>query len=206
MKLTFAPAAALTLAAAVVAGSAVAQSAFTHDPAQVPAGAYKVEPAHTRVLFSVTHFGFTDYYGQFNGVSGDLTLNPANPAASAVSVSIPTESITTSNNVLDGELRSSQWLDAKAFPVITFKSTGIKLTGKDTALLSGDFTLHGVTRPVVLDARFNAGGPGPFHKPFTVGFNATAHLKRSDFGVKTYVPMVGDDVSVIISAAFEKVG
>ena len=206
MKMTYAPAAALTLAAAIAAGSAVAQSALTHDPAQVPPGVYKVEPNHTRVLFSVVHFGFTDYFGQFNGVSGQLDLNPAAPAASSVSVSIPTASITTSNTVLDGELRSGQWLDAAQFPAITFKTNQVRMTGKDTAELLGDLTLHGVTRPIALQAKFNAGGPNPFNKRYTVGFNATGHIKRSVFGVAAYVPMVGDEVSVTISAAFEKVG
>ena len=206
MKLTYAPIAALTLAATIGAGSAVAQNALTHDAAQVPAGVYKVEPFHTRVLFSVVHFGFTDYFGQFSGVTGQLDLNPASPAASSVSVSIPTESITTSNPVLDGELRGGQWLDAKQFPAITFKTTQVKLTGKDTAELIGDLTLHGVTRPIALQARFNAGGPNPMSKKYTVGFNATGHIKRSAFGVSTYVPVVSDEVTVTISAAFEKVG
>ena len=207
MKTAFAPAAALTLAAAVVVGgSAVAQNVLTHDPAQVPAGVYKVEPNHTRVLFTVIHFGFTDYYGQFNGVSGELNLNPASPATSSVSVSIPTASITTSNPVLDGELHSAQWLDAAQFPAITFKTTQVRPTGRDTAELLGDLTIHGVTRPVALQAKFNAGGLNPFNKRFTVGFNATGHIKRSAFGVSAFVPQVSDEVGVIISAAFEKVG
>ena len=204
MKMSHAPAAAFLLAVAV-AGSSVAQPAPPNrDPSQVQGGTYKVEPSHTRIVFSVLHMGFTDYYGQFNGASGELNLDPANPAASAVTVSIPTDSVDTSNSVLNGELKSPQWFDAAQFPTITFKTTKVTPTGKNTAQLTGDLTFHGVTRPVILDARFNASGVNPLSKKYTVGFNATTHIKRSEFGQKTYVPMIGDDVTLMISAAFEK--
>lgn len=204
MKMSPAPALAFVLAAAF-AGASIAQPAPPNrDPAQVQGGTYKVEPNHTRIVFSVLHMGFTDYYGQFNGASGTLKLDPANPAASAVTVSIPTDSVDTSNSVLNGELKSPQWFDAAQFPTITFTTTKVTPTGKDTAQLTGDLTFHGVTRPVTLDAKFNASGPNPLSKKYTVGFNATGHIKRSDFGQKTYVPLIGDDVSLMISAAFEK--
>jgi len=204
MKMSPAPVLALVLAAAA-AGSAAAQPAPpSRDPSQVQAGTYAVEPNHTRIVFSVVHMGFTDYFGQFNGASGKLSLDPANPAASAVTVSIPTASVDTSNSVLNGELKSPQWFDAAQFPTITFTTTKVTPTGKDTAVLTGDLTFHGVTHPVTLEARFNAAGPNPLSHKYTVGFNATGHIKRSDFNQKTYVPLIGDDVTLMISAAFEK--
>jgi polyisoprenoid-binding protein YceI len=196
---------AAALATLAVAGSALAQLPASRDPASAQAGAYAVEPGHTRVLFAVSHLGFTTYYGDFTGVSGRLDLNPASPATSVVSIAIPTASISTTNSVLDGELKGADWLDAGAFPTITFKSTSIALTGPTTARINGDLTLHGVTHPVVLDAKFNGAGGNPMSKKFTVGFDAVAHINRSDYGVKKYVPLVGDNVDVIISAAFEKV-
>jgi polyisoprenoid-binding protein YceI len=205
MKMSYAPVAAIMLAAAVAGSTAAQPVAPSRDPSQVQAGTYKVEPYHTRILFSVVHMGLTDYYGQFNGASGKLELNAANPAASSATISIPAGSVDTSNSVLNGELISSQWFDATQFPTITFTTTKVTLTGKDTAELTGDLTFHGVTHPVTLQAKFNAGGPNPMSKKYTVGFNATGHLKRSDFGVSKYVPMVGDDVTLTISAAFEKV-
>jgi polyisoprenoid-binding protein YceI len=205
MKTFPAPVAAVALAAVVAAGAAMAQPpAPNRDPAQVQPGAYKVEPAHTRILFSVSHMGFTDYFGQFNGASGKLELNPANPAASSVSVSIPTDSVDANNSVLTGELKSPEWFDAAKFPTITFTSTKVTPTGKDTARIDGDLTFHGVTRPVSLEAKFNASGPNPLNKKYTVGFNAKGQLKRSEFGQKTYVPLIGDEVTLTISAAFEK--
>ena len=205
MKMSHAPAAAFVLAAAV-AGSTLAQPAPpSRDPSQVQAGSYVVEPRHTRIVFSVLHMGFTDYYGQFNGATGKLDLDPANPGKSAVTVSIPTDSVDASNSVLTGELKSPQWFDAAKFPTITFTSTKVTPTGKNTATVTGDLTFHGVTRPVTLEAKFNAGGVHPMTKKYTVGFNAVAHLKRSDFGQTTYVPMIGDDVDLMISAEFDKV-
>lgn len=196
------PALAAALAVLALAGPTLAQA--SHDPASVKPGAYAVEPNHTRVRFAVSHLDFTTYWGDFTGVSGQLKLDPAKPAASQVSISIPTASVSTTNAVLDGELKSGDWLDAADYPAITFKSTSVEPTGPASARITGDLTLHGVTRPVVLDAKFNAAGVNPLDQHYTVGFDAVAHVTRSDFGVKKYVPLVGDQVDVIISAAFEK--
>ena len=192
---------ALATLAIPFAGASAQTSA---DPAKAPSGTYAVEPSHTRVLFAVNHMGFTTYYGDFTGVSGALSLDSANPSASTVSVSIPVASVSTTNSVLDAELKSAGWLDAGGKPTITFKSTKVTPTGANTADITGDLTLHGVTKPVTLAAKFNASGANMMTHNMTVGFDATAHLKRSDFGVTKYVPLIGDEVDVIISAAFEK--
>jgi polyisoprenoid-binding protein YceI len=173
-------------------------------PADAHGGTYSVEPAHTRVLFSINHMGFSTYYGNFTGVSGTLKLDPKKPAESSVSVSIPTGSVSTTNTVLDGELKAADWFDAAKYPAITFKSTKVTPTGHGTAKIAGELTLHGVTKPVVLTAKFNAGGVNPLDHAYTVGFDATTTLKRSAYGVSKYVPLVGDEVTVTISAAFEQ--
>jgi polyisoprenoid-binding protein YceI len=207
MKTLLAPAAAFVLAASI-SGAAFAQPAPTPpspDPSKAESGTYKVGSPHTRIVFTVLHMGFTDYYGQFNGINGELKLDAANPSNSALTITIPTDSVDAANTVLTGELKSAQWFDAAKYPTITFKSTKVVRTGKDTAQVTGDLTFHGVTHPVTLDAKFNAGGMHPFTKKYTIGFNATGHLKRSDFDEKTYVPLIGDDVGLMISAEFEKV-
>ena len=175
----------------------------THDPAAVQAGAYGVEPLHTRVLFSVSHLGFTTWYGEFTNVSGTLTLDPKKPAGSALEIHIPVGTVSTTSAKLDGELKSDQWLDAGQFPEMVFKSTKVTETGKDSAKVTGDLTLHGVTRPVTLAVKFNGAGTNPLDKKYTAGFEVSGKIKRSDFGVKTYVPLIGDDVDLIISAGFE---
>jgi len=193
---------AAALGAILIAGSALAQA--SQDPKTVQPGTYAVEPSHTRVQFSVTHFGFTTYWGDVTGVSGDLVLNPKNVAGDKVSVSIPVSSVSTTNGKLDGELKSPMFLDAATYPTITFVSKTVKRTGPTSAVITGDLTLHGVTRPVTLMAKFNAAGGNPMSKKYTVGFDAHGKFNRSEFGVKTFVPMVSDQVDITISAAFEK--
>ena len=183
--------------------ASMAQAAQT-SPAAAQAGIYSVEPVHTRVLFSVSHMGFTTWYGEFANVSGALKLDPKAPEKSAVDIHIPTNTVSTNNAKLDGELKSDQWLDAAQYPDIAFKSVKVVSTGKETARLIGDLTLHGVTRPVTLAVKFNDAGVNPLDKKYTVGFNATGSIKRSDFGVKTYLPLIGDEVGLIISAGFER--
>ena len=119
-------------------------------------------------------------------------------------MTIPTGSVTTTNAVLDGELKDPTWFDAAKFPTITFKSTKVTQTSPTTAKVAGDLTFHGVTRPVTLDTTFFGAGANPMNKKYTVGFNAKAHIKRSDFGVSKYAPMLGDDVELTISAPFTK--
>ncbi|MDB5447497.1 MAG: Polyisoprenoid-binding protein [Phenylobacterium sp.] len=194
------------LALALSVGGAAALAQASHDPATVKPGVYKVEPGHTRVLFSVSHLGFTTWYGDFTGASGQLSLDPAHPAASRLEVSVPTASVVTTNAKLDGELKSADWFDAARFPTMTFKSRTVTPTGPGRADVAGDLTLHGVTRPVTLHARFNGAGVNPLDKAYTVGFEVSGEIRRSDFGVSKYVPMVGDQVQLIISAGFEKPG
>jgi polyisoprenoid-binding protein YceI len=203
MKMLLSLASALAAAFALM-GATIAQAAPSDDPASVQPGAYNVEPMHTRVLFSVTHFGFTRYYGDFTGVTGKLTIDQKNIGAAHVEVAIPTASVSTTNAKLDGELKGANWLNADAYPTMTFVSRRVTQTGPKTARIEGDLTLRGVTHPVVLDASFNAAGPYPLGGKFTIGFDATGHLKRSDFGVTPFIGPVSDDVEIIVSAAFQK--
>jgi polyisoprenoid-binding protein YceI len=196
----------LIAAALIVAPVAVsAQSPVANPaPAAVQAGDYTVETSHTRVQFTVSHMGFSDWYGDFTGATGSLSLDPKAPTKAKVDITIPVSSVSTTNATLDGELKSDAWFDAAKYPQIRFTSTAVTPTGPRTANIAGNLTFHGVTRPVVLKATFLASGVNPLSKGYTVGFNATTSFKRSDFGVKTYIPLISDEVSLRISAAFEK--
>ncbi|MGO9818402.1 MAG: YceI family protein [Acidocella sp.] len=193
----------LALALAAAPAAAMAQ-ATTPDanPAHVKPGTYQVEPSHTRVLFAVSHMGFTTWYGDFTGVSGSLTLDPAKLADASFDIIIPANTVSTTNTKLDGELNSPEWFDTAKYPTIEFKSEKVVRTGKDTALVTGELTFHGVTKPETLKVSFNASGINPLSKQYTIGFNASGEIKRSDFNQKTYVPLIGDDVTLTISAAF----
>ncbi|HEY0267490.1 MAG TPA: YceI family protein, partial [Rhizomicrobium sp.] len=120
------------------------------------------------MLFSVSHMGFTTYYGDFTGVSGSLEFEPKAPVTSTLSVTIPVDSVTTTNAKLDGELKSNQWLDSTAFPTATFKSTKVVVTGHDQGQVTGELTLHGVTKTETFAVKFNGGGLNPLSKKYTV--------------------------------------
>lgn len=201
MKTLLASTVALTMA---LAAPALSQTPPTRDPAQIQAGTYAVDPGHTQVGWKVSHMGFSNYYGSFSDVSGSLTLDPKNPAQSKLAIKIPVSSVATTSDKLTGELKSEQWLDASKFPDMTFVSTKVTPDGKDKATVAGNLTLHGVTKPVTLDVTLVGAGANPLNKKYTVGFEATGTLKRSEFGVKTYVPLIGDDLHLTIAGAFER--
>ena len=190
--------------ALTLASQALAQQPANPNPSLLRPGAYAIEPLHTRVLWSVSHMGFTTYYGEFPGASGRLVVDPAHPAASQIDVTIPIAGVTTTNTKLDGELRSSGWLDATRFPTATFHSTQVTVTGPSDADVTGDLTLHGVTRPETLHVHFNGAGNNFVSHAYTSGFDVSGVIRRSAFGVTKYVPLIGDETRLIISAAFEK--
>lgn len=174
------------------------------DVALVTAGTYKVETNHTQVSFGVDHLGFNPFYGTLSGATGTLALDPAKLAATSLQVSVPIASIQTTSAKLTEELNSADWFDAAKFPTATFKSTSVTPTGPISANIQGNLTLHGVTRPVTIEARFYGAGPNPMSKATTVGFEGRAEIKRSEFGVKNGIPLVSDGVGLLITAAFEK--
>jgi polyisoprenoid-binding protein YceI len=198
----------MRLSAAIAASLALAGAAAAQEGApNVKSGTYALEPQHTEVMFGVSHFGFSTYYGQFPGASGSLTLDAANPAASHLDVSVPVAGVWTASAKLAEELRSADWLDAAAYPTMTFHSTMVTPTGPTTADVVGELTLHGVTHPITLKATFAKGGVFPMNQKYMVGFQATGHVKRSEFGVSKYVQFgLADDVQLIISAPFERTG
>ena len=185
------------------AGLALAQQVASTDPASVKAGTYKVDSYHTQADFAISHFGFTNFHGIFSQASGTLVLDPAKPAAAKLQITIPIQSVDTTVALLDTQLKGDQWFDAAKYPNATFTSTKIVLSGKDSAVIAGNLTLHGVTKPIHLDAQLVGSGLNFLDKAYSVGFTAKGAIKRSDFGIKAYIPAVGDDVELTIQAAFE---
>jgi polyisoprenoid-binding protein YceI len=204
MKINLVVAGAMTALLAMTASAppAIAQQVSSRDPNAVTAGAYKVEPYHTQVTFSISHFGFTDFSGFFSGAAGTLQIDPATAAAARLEVSIPVGSVLTTTPALDDMLKSDQWFDAAKYPNATFVSTKVTPTAPDSATITGKFTLHGVTKQVTLKARLIGSGTNPMDKTYNVGFDAIGKIRRSDFGIKQYLPLVGDEVTLKIAGAF----
>ncbi|MBN8922953.1 MAG: polyisoprenoid-binding protein [Rhodanobacter sp. 68-29] len=160
---------------------------------------YKMDPGHTMVLFSWNHFGYSNPTADLGLGEGTLVFDEQNPAKSSVDVTLPLSALDTHVPDLDKHLKKADFFDAEKYPVVTFKSTSVQPEGDKHFKVTGDLTVHGVTRPVTLDATLNRVGPHPMTKAQSIGFDATATLKRSDFGVGAYVPMVGDEIRIRIT-------
>jgi len=180
----------------------LAMGAFFSLAAALPALAadiYKLDPMHTAILWHVDHFGFSHPSGKFMHVDGALTLDEKNPAASKVEVTIPIATVESGVPQLDEHLKSKEFFDAATFPTASFVSDKVDVTGKDTAIVHGTLTLHGVAKPVALNVKLNKLGEN-FFKKMTAGFTASATIKRSDFGMNAYLPGLSDDVRLDIES------
>lgn len=160
---------------------------------------YKLDPGHTMVLFSWNHFGFSNPSANLGNVDGTLVYDEKDPTKATVEATLPLTGLDTFVPKLDEHLKSADFLDAAKYPTVTFKSTKVAAAGKGKLKVTGDLTVHGVTKPVTLDVTLNKVGPHPMMKVQTVGFDATATIKRSDFGVGAYVPNVSDEIKIHIT-------
>ena len=171
--------------------SAVAQ-------AQAAPEVYAYDPLHTQVLFSINHMGYTNVHGRFNKLKGGFTLDEQNPETATADITIDAASVDLPDATWMEHTRE-KFLEPEKFPIITFKSTGVKRTGDKTATMTGNLTLHGVTRPITLMVTLNNIGINPMmQSQKDAGFTVTGMIKRSDFGIAAYIPMVGDEVALTI--------
>ena len=160
------------------------------------ADTFKVDPVHSSLVFSAKHNGVTDFYGQFKEINGTVTFDAANPSKNSVEISVPVESIDTHNDKRDQHLKSPDFFNAQQFPMITFKSTKIEGSG-DNYKVTGDLTIHGVTKSITID--FKKGGEGKGGKgEVRGGGEARFAIKRSDYDMKFMAGPVGDDVNIIV--------
>jgi len=175
--------------------------------ASVFATTYTLEPNYTQGVFRWNHLGFSSPAAQFSQGTGTLEFDPADPVRSSVSVTIPLSTLNTGVPDLDEDFRSTDFFDTARFPSATFKSTRVeKGSMKDKLKVTGNLSLHGVTKPVTLDVTLVKLGTNPRSSLPTVGFDALTTVKRSDFGLGKYVPQVGDEVEmrIIIQAVEAK--
>ena len=162
---------------------------------------YKIDPNHTDVIASWNHFGFSHPVAHFGQVDGNIVYDADNVGQSSVKVTIPLAGLEAHVPAFNEDLRSADFFDAEKFPEITFASTRVEAAGDTKLRVFGDLTVHGVTKPVVLDVTINKIADHPMSKPkrAAAGFDATTTIKRSDFGVDKYAPNVSDDVTIRIT-------
>ncbi len=185
-----------TLLAAALAVSAT--SAFAS------AEKYVLDPSHSQVVFSYNHLGYSTTTGMFSGFEGEIMFDQEDPAASSVTVSMPVVEMITGWKPREDHFMTEDFFGAAEGDMVTFTSTGIEVTGQNTANITGDLTMNGVTKSVVLDAKLNQVGEHPMANKPWAGFDATTTLVRSEFDLGQFAPFVSDEVEIHISVEAQK--
>lgn len=186
--------------------TALSFATFVAAPAVAEPERYALDASHSQIIFSYNHLGFSTTYGMFSGFNGEIMFDAENPENSSVSVSMPVNSMFTGWERRDGHFMSEDFFNASDDDsvMVTFTSTSIEVTGDDTANISGDLTLNGVTLPVVLETKLNKSAPHPRSNKPWIGFDATTTLLRTDYNVGAGAPFVSDEVNVWISVEAEQ--
>ena len=178
---------------------------------ELPGGTYSVDKNHASITWKVNHMGLSNYTARFKKFDADITIDPIDITRSTVTAtidpnSIETDYVATEQEDFNKKLASDKdWFNSVQFPEIKFVSTKVEKTSATTGKITGNLTLLGVTKPVVLDATFvGAYKEHPMTKQPVVGFSAFTKIKRSDFGFKNYIPLIGDEVAIQIEGEFGK--
>lgn len=158
---------------------------------------FTIDPQHSYVLWHISHFGFSNPSGKWM-VHGTLELDKAKPQNSKVHVTIRVADVVTGIPELDKHLKTKLFFDTANFPIATFTSDKISMTGKKTAKIHGMLTVRGVTKPIILNATLNKAGQNPISNKMSVGFSADTQLKRTEFNINTLSPGLGDEVKINI--------
>jgi len=175
-------------------------------PSAAPTGNYKLDPTHASVTWSLSHAGLSNYTARFNDISGVLNFDSGAPEKSSVNIRIDPQSVSTGLKKFNDELaESSNYFHTEKYPDIRFVSTAINITGENTGLITGDLTLKGVTKPIVLDTVFNGAGKSFGNPGKTLGFSATGKFLRSDYNMGHLVAFgIGDEITLRIETEFNE--
>ena len=185
---------------------AACASAPVLDVAAAPKGAYKLDPTHTSVNWSLSHSGLSFYTARFDGITGALDFDPAAPANSALDIRIDPKSVSTGDPEWDETLATDgRYFDGDSFPEIRFTATSSVTNSATTGQVTGDLTLRGITKPVTLDVTYNGAGKSFGNPGATLGFSAVGKLNRSDWGMSYLTSFgIGDEVTLRIEAEFNE--
>jgi polyisoprenoid-binding protein YceI len=201
---------ALTAALLTAPAALAAPGVSSVKPADLPAGHYVLDKSHAVLTAKLKHMGFSNYTLRFTKLDADFQYDPKAPETTKLNVTIDPASLDTATGAdafglkFNKELIGDGWLEAAKYPTITFVSTAINVGDGQHGSVTGDLTFHGVTKPVVLDVTFNGVGSGMIPLTTRTGFSATTTIKRSEYGVGKYAPLIGDDVTLNIEVEFEK--
>lgn len=196
-----------TVMMAVLVGgcAAVVRPNFTQVLAELRAGAYTLDQDHAYLIFRIEHLGLSTVVGRFNRLDASLDFDPDQLSQLMLDGIVETESIDLNNPDLEDRLLGSDWLDAAQFPQARFESTSVEPAEQGEFVLTGDFTLRGITQPIALRATFKGGADNLLTGKYTLGFAATGQISRSDYGIDSLGALVADEVFIEIHAEFQRV-
>lgn len=177
---------------------------FRQAVTELRPGEYSVDPDHVYLLFRIGHLGLSTVVGRFNSVDATLDFNPEDLGAMRLDGVIDMASVDLGNADLEKRLRGADWLDIAHYPEASFVTTNVLQVEGNRIRINGNFTLHGVTQPLVLDATFNGGADNLLTGKYTLGFSAFSEIRRSDFGIDSLAALVADVIVVEIHAEFQR--
>ncbi len=179
------------LALAAVVACAVASPAMAET--------YTIDSRHTQVMFTYSHFGYSNITGRFDDVEGEIVYDAADPSAASITITVPIGTVSSGVAAMDEHFKKDDLFDAAKYPTATFQSTTVASAGEGKLRVTGDLTIHGVTKATTFDVTINSVGIHPNGKKPAAGFDAVGTIKRSDFGVDKYVPNIADEVTLRIT-------
>ncbi|QBF84790.1 polyisoprenoid-binding protein [Shewanella maritima] len=167
-------------------------------------GEYQLDKNHAALLFKIGHLGLSTYVGRFNDFDASLSFDPNNMTQAKMQASVTIKSLDINNAELSETLMGDSWFDEQRYPQAVFTSTSVTPISDNQFNFNGELTLHGVTKPVSFAATFHGGADNWMTGKYTLGFSASGTIKRSDFDMGSYVPLIGDEVTLEIYAEFVK--
>ncbi|MFT5838419.1 MAG: polyisoprenoid-binding protein YceI [Flavobacteriales bacterium] len=171
---------------------------------EIKAGEYSLDKDHAALLFTINHMGFSSYAGRFNDFDVSLDFDPDKIENSQVEAVIDMSSIDVNNPAFAETLSGSAWLDTQNFTQAVFRSLSVKKIDKQKILVNGELTLLGVTKAVTMNVKLNGAANNPLTRKYTLGFAANLRFKRSDFGLKKFIPIIGDEIKIEIHSEFQR--
>jgi len=192
----------LVVVLALTTSGAAAADPTTRDPAKVPAGTYALDPRHASLVVKIPHMGFSKYTLRFTKLEGGFTYDPANWQTAKVAITVDPKSIDSEDGVFNKTIAG--YFEPDKYPTIQFTSTQLTADADGKGQLTGELTMHGVTKPVTLDVEFNGYGPGLPLMASRMGFSGSGKVKRSEFGVNGARPFAGDMVDLTFEVEFVK--
>lgn len=180
------------------------QPSLKQEIVEIKTGQYKLDKDHASLLFTINHMGFSSYVGRFNAFDVSLDFNPDDIENSRVEATIDMRSIDVNNPSFAATLIGTAWLDTENFPQAVFRSVSVEKVNNEQLRVLGKLTFLGLTNEVTMDVKLNGAGNNPLTRRYTLGFEANLRFKRADFGLKKFIPVVGDEVSIEIHSEFQR--